>query len=97
MKLFNTLALVITLYTSTAMAQPVLVDPQSGKFLGTLSANVYDPNSISNPYGRYGNPYSPDSVNNPYGEYGSVYSDRSANNPYATSAPIVVSPYDLYE
>lgn len=32
-----------------------------------FSANKYDPDSTSNPYGRYGSPYSPDSVNNPYG------------------------------
>ncbi len=33
-----------------------------------LSANQYDPDSTSNPYGRYGSPYSSDSANNPYGQ-----------------------------
>lgn len=62
-----------------------------GQALGTLNANRYDRNSVSNPYGKYGNQYSPTSVNNPYGKYGSQYSNQSANNPYATQAPIIVS------
>lgn len=41
-----------------------------GKYLGELSNDRYAPNSVSNPYGRYGNRYSPDSINNPYGNYG---------------------------
>lgn len=41
-----------------------------GRYLGELSANRYAPDSVSNPYGRYGSRYSPDSINNPYGPYG---------------------------
>lgn len=41
-----------------------------GTYLGELSSNRYAPNSVSNPYGRYGSRYSPDSINNPYGPYG---------------------------
>ena len=37
-----------------------------GEFRGNVNDNRYDSNSISNPYGRYGNKYSPDSINNPY-------------------------------
>jgi hypothetical protein len=55
-----------------------------GKFLGNLNANRYDPDSVANPYGRYGSRYSPDSINNPYGEYGSRYSPQGARNPYGT-------------
>ena len=72
---------------------PYLVSPD-GKYLGNLNANSYDPNSVSNPYGRYGSQYSPDSINNPYGQYGSPYSPNSVNNPYATGAdtPRVIAP-----
>ena len=49
--------------------------------LGELSSNPYDPDSPSNPYGRYGSPFSPDSINNPYGA-GSPYSPSSPTNPY---------------
>ena len=65
---------------------------RDGRYLGTLSSNPYDPDSVSNPYGRYGSPFSPDSINNPYGLYGSRYSSESVHNPYATRAPIIVAP-----
>ena len=59
---------------------PRLYD-QQGNYRGKLSANPYDPDSTSNPYGRYGSPYSPDSIKNPYGA-GSPYSPSSPTNPY---------------
>lgn len=71
---------------------PILIDRQTGKYLGNLSNNPYDQNSTSNPYGRYGSEYSADSINNPYGRYGSEYSSDSANNPYATNPPAIVAP-----
>jgi hypothetical protein len=70
-----------------ALAGPPVIRGSDGKYLGRLSDNPYAPDSVSNPYGRYGSPYSPDSINNPYGKYGSQFSPDSANNPYATSAP----------
>lgn len=82
------------LFPTFAFAQEglILIDPSSGKYLGNLNSNQYDPNSVANPYGRYGSQYSQDSVNNPYGKYGSPYSSQSANNPYATQAPIIIAP-----
>jgi hypothetical protein len=44
---------------------PRLYD-REGNYRGKLSANPYDPDSTSNPYGRYGSPFSPDSIKNPY-------------------------------
>lgn len=80
---------IFALSSSTAFSgSPYLVSPD-GKYLGNLSANKYDANSTSNPYGRYGSKYSPDSINNSYGEYGSKYSPKSVNNPYATEAPMI--------
>lgn len=52
-----------------------------GEFRGNLNGNKYDPDSISNPYGKYGSKYSSDSINNPYGA-GSKYDYDSPNNPY---------------
>lgn len=43
---------------------------------GTVICLAYPggiPDSIANPFGRYGNRFSPDSVNNPFGRYGSPY------------------------
>jgi hypothetical protein len=70
---------------------PHLKDRQTGKYLGNLSANPYDPNSVNNPYGRYGSQYSADSIKNPFGKYGSPYSNDSANNPYASNPPAIYS------
>lgn len=84
---------ILVIFSASAhSAPPILVDPQTGKYLGTLSNNRYDPNSVSNPYGQYGSKYSPDSINNPYGQYGSKYSPNSPNNPYSTSPPVIISP-----
>ena len=39
---------------------------EGGRYRGNLNNNQYDPNSISNPYGKYGSQYSPYSINNHY-------------------------------
>jgi len=85
-----TLLAVIVVFSNIVMADPYLVSPD-GKYLGKLNGNKYDPDSTSNPYGRYGSEYSADSINNPYGQYGSEYSNKSPNNPYATQAPNIFS------
>jgi hypothetical protein len=54
-----------------------------GEYRGNLNSNPYDPNSVANPYGKYGSQYSPDSINNPFGA-GSPYSPDSPNNPYGS-------------
>mgnify|MGYP005848835223 CR=1 FL=1 len=68
---------------------PILVDPDTGKFLGNLNNNPYDPYSVANPYGPYGSRYPSDSANNPYGRYGSPYSPDSARNPYTSGGPAI--------
>ncbi len=62
-------------------------DDDESEYLGELSTNKYDPDSISNPYGKYGSKYSPNSINNPYGKYGSKYSPNSPTNSFATDPP----------
>ena len=81
-------------FSSKSVANPYATDAPKiiaadGTYLGRLSANPYDPESVSNPYGKYGNPYSAKSINNPYGKYGSSFSPTSANNPLATRPPIL--------
>jgi hypothetical protein len=58
---------------------PRLYDQQKN-YRGKLSAITYDPDSTSNPYGRYGSPFSPDSINNPFGA-GNPTSPSSPSNP----------------
>ena len=60
-----------------------------GQYLGKLSLNVYDSESISNPYGSYGSVYSSTSIFNPYSSYGSPYSSLSPFNQYTSTPPSV--------
>lgn len=62
-------------------------------FLGCLSCNKYDSESVWNEYGDYGSRYSSNSIWNPYGDYGSKYSDYSPWNSYASYPPVIVDSY----
>lgn len=89
--MIKSIVLIVSLaITGGAFADPPKLYSSNGKYLGTLSSNKYDPNSVSNEYGRYGSKYSPDSINNEYGKYGSQYSNDSPSNPYATNPPRIV-------
>ena len=86
------IAMLIYLFiaTTASAAPPILIDQKTGRYLGNLSTNQNDPDSVSNPHGRYGSKDSEDSINNPDGKYGNSQSNDSLNNPYATNAPIVL-------
>lgn len=58
-----------------------------GNFRGNLNSNQFDPDSVSNPYGKYGSQYSPESIKNPYGA-GSKYDSDSPYNPYGQGMEI---------
>jgi hypothetical protein len=57
------------------------------QFLGNITTNKFDTNSILNQYGSYGSRYSNTSIFNPYSPYGSRYGALSVNNPYCTNPP----------
>jgi hypothetical protein len=56
-------------------------------FLGRITDNPYDQDSITNEYGQYGNPFSATSIFNEFSIYGNPFSQFSVNNPWATSPP----------
>jgi len=60
-------------------------------FLGLISRDWQDPDSISNPYERFGCPESPYSIWHTEGRWGNTYSPDSPWNPYATRPPRVYS------
>jgi hypothetical protein len=66
-----------------------LLHPKTGQFLGNVSSDRYDDNSICNPYGTYGSRYESISILNQYGDYGSRYSDYSAYNSRANYPPLI--------
>jgi hypothetical protein len=59
--------------------------------MGKLSANPYDPDSVSNPFGLYGSLYSPNSVKNPYSRHG-----FEAQNPYSLGGPKIIGQDGTY-
>jgi hypothetical protein len=74
-----------------AFAQSPQIYSHDGTFLGNFNADPYDADSISNPYGRYGNPHSLDSVNNPYGRYGKY---RAHGSRGSLTSPRNLAPHD---
>lgn len=60
-----------------------------GQFLGVLSSNQYDPNSICNPNGIYGSSWSATSIGAEYSVYGSKYGAYSPYNPYCVNPPAI--------
>jgi hypothetical protein len=80
--------------TVASAVPPILIDQKTGQYLGNLSTNQSDPDSVSNPHGRYGSKDSEDSINNPNEKYGDPQSNDSPNNPYTTNAPIVLDQED---
>jgi hypothetical protein len=82
MNRFKVTLILALLMSSYAHSGPPKIYSEDGEYLGDASANQYDKNSVSNPYGKYGSPYEKDSINNPQGRYGSPLSPDSVNNPY---------------
>jgi len=77
------LAAVLATMALPALAQSPRVYAPDGTYLGNLNSNQFDPNSVSNPFGRYGSEFSSDSINNRFGRYGSEFSSEGVRNPYA--------------
>jgi len=72
----------------TKLGQSFLV-ADDGQFLGKLTLNPYDLESISNTYGSYGSPYSSTSIKNQYSQYGSPFSSLSPYNQYTSTPPTI--------
>ncbi len=58
-----------------------------GQFLGVINDDPFDPESLANPYGVYGDQFSVLSVWNSFSIYGSEFSDLSAYDPFAADPP----------
>ena len=61
-----------------------------GQFLGMVSSNQYDLNSICNPNGIYGSTWSIFSIRNPSSLYGSAYGIYSPYNPNSINPPVII-------
>jgi hypothetical protein len=65
-------------------------DENTRVYLGKLTTNKYDSDSIFNEYGTYGSRYSSKSIWNEYGTYGGKYSSYSPFNKYSSSGPLII-------
>lgn len=61
----------------------------SGQFLGRLSSNPNELNSIINPYGFYGSSFSATSIRNRSGQYGGFQGIYSPFNPNCLNPPFI--------
>lgn len=75
---------------SCASVEGAGIFSQDGKFLGKITSNRFDQDSIGNPYGSYGSQYSTSSIFNKFGPYGSESSSTSPFNQFASTPPVVV-------
>jgi len=73
-------------YGSTSL----YADDDDHTYLGKITLNNYDADSIFNEYGTYGSKYSSESIFNEYGPYGGKYGSYSPFNEYTSSPPFVV-------
>lgn len=87
------LAVIIFLSAGTVSGQTqdilIMGGDSQDEFLGCLSCNEYDSNSVWSQYGRYGwqNKYG---VWNRYGQHASQYGSYSACNQYGQNGPVLV-------
>lgn len=75
--------------SSCSALEGAVVFADDAKYLGKITANQFDSDSIGNPYGLYGSAYSTTSIFNQFGIYGSQFSSLSAFNPSAARPPII--------
>ena len=66
-----------------------------GQFLGILSSNKFQTESVMNEYGSYGSRYSSTSIFNQYGNYGNEYNTLSPFNKYSQTPPRIFLRGDL--
>ncbi len=61
----------------------------NGQFLGIINDNPFDPDSLCNPFGNYGNKFSSTSIWNQFSNYGNSFATYSAFNNVTSTPPII--------
>jgi hypothetical protein len=68
----------------------LIADDGKYTYLGKLTTNKFDPDSIFNEFGRYGSKFSSTSIWNKFGTYGSPFSSFSPFNEFSVSPPMII-------
>lgn len=74
---------------SCSAVEGALIFAQDGKYIGKITSNRFDQDSIGNTFGVYGSQFSTTSIFNPFGQYGSEFSSLSAFNTLAPTPPVI--------
>lgn len=89
--------------TATALAPPapsshffLFGGPSGDTYLGCLTCNSFDAESVCNQFGTYGNPFGALSIWNQFGTYGNEFSTSSPWNQFSTSGPVVIGSDGLF-
>ncbi|WP_109699670.1 hypothetical protein [Chitinophaga deserti] len=67
-----------------------------GQFLGKLTSNEFDNDSLLNEFGPFGSEFSPTSIFNEFGTYGSEFSGMSPFNEFSSTPPRIYVNGKLY-
>ena len=73
-----------------ALDGTAVIKAQDGTYLGLISSDRLEADSLANSFGSYGNPYSPISIRNEYGTYGGLYGVHSPFNQYTQTPPVII-------
>lgn len=76
--------------TTTSTTYPKLYSNDLRTYLGKLTTNTFDSDSVFNQFGIYGSKYQTNSIWNQFGTYGSDFSSESAFNKFTTTPPAIV-------
>ncbi|QHT63890.1 hypothetical protein GXP70_12270 [Paenibacillus lycopersici] len=69
---------------------PLLYSNDGKTYLGKLTTNKFDSESVFNEFGDYGSSFSKTSIWNEFGTYGGEFSNQSPFNKFATKPPIII-------
>lgn len=92
---FNIFAFLFAIASTTSAAAPdgalyLYGDADHKKFLGCLSCDKNNADSVCNAYGSFGSKYGNLSIWNSFGYFGSKYSKGSPWSKYSSSPPVIV-------
>ncbi len=74
-----------------ALLEGARVVASDGQFLGVLTQNEFNSDSILNEFGRYGGEFSRTSIFNEFGRYGGEFSSLSPFNEFTSTPPTIIS------
>jgi hypothetical protein len=65
-------------------------------YLGCLTCNQFDVESVCNRFGNYGSEFSTQSIWNQFGNYGSQFSSSSPWNQFSSTGPVIIGSDNLF-